>query len=53
MSFFTARPGGRGGHYHNSKVEKFLVVKGKANFRFINVISGEKHESLLPTKYAR
>ena len=45
FSFFTASPGvTRGGHYHNSKVEKFLVVKGNANFRFVNVISGEKYE---------
>lgn len=45
FSFFTAHPGViRGGHYHHSKNEKFLVVKGHAKFRFQNVISSEKYE---------
>ena len=31
FSFFTALPGlTRGGHYHHSKTEKFLVIQGKA-----------------------
>lgn len=35
FSFFTAKPGiTRGGHYHHSKSEKFLVLKGRARFRF-------------------
>ncbi|MCU0718058.1 MAG: NAD-dependent epimerase/dehydratase family protein [Pirellula sp.] len=35
MSFFTAHPGvTRGGHFHHTKIEKFLVVQGKACFRF-------------------
>lgn len=47
ISYFTARPGvTRGGHYHHSKTEKFLVVRGKAFFRFRNIISGEFHELL-------
>ena len=47
FSFFTAHPGiTRGGHYHHSKTEKFLVIRGKARFGFRNVLSGEKHEIL-------
>ena len=42
FSFFTAHPGiTRGGHYHHSKSEKFLVIKGKARFRFRHMITGE------------
>jgi UDP-2-acetamido-2,6-beta-L-arabino-hexul-4-ose reductase len=42
FSFFTAYPGiTRGGHYHHSKTEKFLVIKGKARFGFRHVVSGE------------
>lgn len=45
FSYFTAAPGiTRGGHYHHSKIEKFLVVKGHARFRFAHVQSGERHE---------
>lgn len=45
MSFFTAHPGvTRGGHYHHSKAEKFLVIKGKACFRFRHIVSGEYYE---------
>lgn len=42
FSFFTAHPGiTRGGHYHHTKTEKFLVIKGKARFRFRHVITDE------------
>jgi UDP-2-acetamido-2,6-beta-L-arabino-hexul-4-ose reductase len=45
VSFFTAHPGvTRGGHYHHSKVEKFLVVRGEALFRFRHILSGETCE---------
>ncbi|MAC23640.1 capsular polysaccharide biosynthesis protein CapF [Marinobacter sp.] len=45
FSFFTAHPGvTRGGHYHHSKTEKFLVIKGQACFRFRHMISGEFYE---------
>ena len=45
FSFFTAHPGiTRGGHYHHSKTEKFLVVKGEARFRFRHMQTGETHE---------
>jgi UDP-2-acetamido-2,6-beta-L-arabino-hexul-4-ose reductase len=42
FSFFTAHPGiTRGGHYHHSKTEKFLVIKGKARFGFRHMITNE------------
>lgn len=45
FSFFTAHPGiTRGGHYHHSKTEKFLVIKGNACFRFRHIVTGEFHE---------
>jgi len=45
FSYFTAHPGiTRGEHYHHSKTEKFLVIKGTAHFGFRHVMSGEKHE---------
>ncbi len=45
FSFFTAHPGiTRGGHYHHSKNEKFLVIKGKALFKFEQIITGERYE---------
>lgn len=48
FSFFTAHPGvTRGGHYHHSKTEKFLVIRGDAKFRFRHMQTGQLHE--LPT----
>lgn len=45
FSFFTAHPGvTRGGHYHHSKTEKFLVIKGQACFRFRHMLTGEFYE---------
>ncbi len=44
VSFFTAHPGvTRGGHYHHTKTEKFLVIRGKAEFGFRNIMTGETH----------
>jgi UDP-2-acetamido-2,6-beta-L-arabino-hexul-4-ose reductase len=38
FSFFTCEPGEtRGEHYHNTKLEKFLVVSGSAEFRLRNL----------------
>lgn len=51
FSFFTAHPGiTRGGHYHHTKNEKFLVVKGQLDFdsdtlllmKFMNYMQGKK-----------
>lgn len=45
FSYFTAHPGiTRGGHYHHSKTEKFLVIRGDACFRFRHIVSGEFYE---------
>ena len=45
FSYFTAHPGvTRGGHYHHSKTEKFLVIKGQAHFRFRQLVTGEFSE---------
>lgn len=47
FSFFTAHPGiTRGGHYHHTKTEKFLVIKGQARFKFRHMQTGETHEVL-------
>ncbi len=47
FSFFTAHPGvTRGGHYHHSKTEKFLVIRGDAKFRFRHMQTGQVHELL-------
>jgi UDP-2-acetamido-2,6-beta-L-arabino-hexul-4-ose reductase len=46
FSFFTAHPGiTRGGHYHHTKTERFLVIKGQARFRFRHMHTGEVHET--------
>lgn len=45
FSYFTAHPGiTRGGHYHHSKTEKFLVIKGKALFKFKHIITDEYYQ---------
>ncbi len=45
FSYFTAGPGvTRGGHYHHTKTEKFLIVHGEALFRFRHMLTGERHE---------
>jgi UDP-2-acetamido-2,6-beta-L-arabino-hexul-4-ose reductase len=42
FSYFTAHPGiTRGGHYHHTKTEKFLVIKGEALFRFRHLFTDE------------
>lgn len=45
FSYFTAHPGiTRGGHYHHSKTEKFLVIQGKAKFGFRHILTDETFE---------
>jgi UDP-2-acetamido-2,6-beta-L-arabino-hexul-4-ose reductase len=45
FSYFTAHPGiTRGGHYHHTKNEKFLVLKGKARFGFRHILTNETYE---------
>lgn len=53
FSYFTAHPGvTRGGHYHHSKTEKFLVIKGKALFKFRHMQTGETHEIFTDGEHA-
>lgn len=45
FSFFTAHPGiTRGGHYHHTKTEKFLVIKGRARYRFRHLLTDQTFE---------
>jgi UDP-2-acetamido-2,6-beta-L-arabino-hexul-4-ose reductase len=45
FSYFTAHPGiTRGGHYHHTKNEKFLVLKGEAVFKFRQILTDESYE---------
>ncbi|QWD11246.1 SDR family oxidoreductase [Polynucleobacter paneuropaeus] len=45
FSFFTVHPGiTRGGHYHHTKSEKFLVLQGLARFGFRNIVNNETYE---------
>ncbi|MGL4672191.1 polysaccharide biosynthesis C-terminal domain-containing protein, partial [Cetobacterium sp.] len=42
FSISTSKPGvTRGNHYHNTKNEKFLVLKGEATIRFRHIFSTE------------
>jgi len=53
FSYFTAHPGiTRGGHYHHSKTEKFLVIKGDACFKFKHMQTGERYELVTSGKKA-
>lgn len=45
FGYFTAFPGiTRGEHYHHTKTEKFLVLKGTASFGYRHLITNEMHE---------
>jgi UDP-2-acetamido-2,6-beta-L-arabino-hexul-4-ose reductase len=54
ISYFTAAPGiTRGGHYHHTKTEKFLVVKGRALFKFKNLNNGQCCELVISHEESR
>ena len=54
FSYFTAHPGiTRGGHYHHSKTEKFLVIKGQARFKFRHMQTGQVHELVTDGAHAQ
>lgn len=54
FSFFTAHPGiTRGGHYHHTKTEKFLVIKGTALYRFRHIVTKEYYEVTVTANEAR
>ena len=45
FSFFTSHPGvTRGSHFHHSKTEKFVVLQGKALFKFHNINNDSRYE---------
>ena len=45
LSYFTARPGiTRGEHYHHTKTEKFLVIRGTARFGFRHIDTNQTFE---------
>jgi UDP-2-acetamido-2,6-beta-L-arabino-hexul-4-ose reductase len=45
FSYFTAFPGiTRGGHYHHTKTEKFLVIRGTALFKYRHMVTNERFE---------
>ncbi len=45
ISFSTTHPNiVRGGHYHHTKIERFIVIKGKAKIEFENIIDHSKYE---------
>jgi UDP-2-acetamido-2,6-beta-L-arabino-hexul-4-ose reductase len=45
FSYFTAKPGiTRGGHYHHTKTEKFLVISGEACFKFRHILTNRTYE---------
>lgn len=48
FSFFTAYPGvTRGGHYHNLKNEKFIVLQGTAKFRFKSMKDNSSYDYIV------
>jgi UDP-2-acetamido-2,6-beta-L-arabino-hexul-4-ose reductase len=45
FSFFSVHPGvTRGSHYHHTKTEKFLVLRGVARMRLRQMVTGETYE---------
>tara|TARA_B100000212_G_C27383029_1_gene537976 strand:- start:419 stop:1522 length:1104 start_codon:yes stop_codon:yes gene_type:complete len=47
ISFLTSKPGiTRGNHFHNTKFEKFIVLKGVASFKFRDLNSGKSYEKI-------
>lgn len=45
IAYLIAKPGmTRGGHYHHTKCEKFIIVQGTAKFCFVNRLTRVRHE---------
>ena len=54
ISIFSAKKNKiRGYHFHNSKVEKFLVVKGKAKFIMESIYEKKKFEIILNSSFPK
>lgn len=52
ISVNVAKPGiVKGNHWHNTKVEKFLVVSGKAMIKFKHIVTGEMTECIVSEKH--
>jgi UDP-2-acetamido-2,6-beta-L-arabino-hexul-4-ose reductase len=48
FSYFSVLPQKiRGNHFHHTKIEKFIVITGKAKFNFINVINKDAFSILV------
>ena len=48
ISYFSIKKGKtRGMHYHHTKIEKFLILKGKAKFEFKNLINSKIRSYIL------
>ena len=53
VSYFTINPGYiRGGHYHHTKTEKFLVLNGRVQFNFCNLSTKERIEIITSSEQA-
>ena len=51
VSFFSINKNKiRGQHYHDSKIEKFFLIKGKAKFEFLNIITKKKYSITISEK---
>ena len=51
FAYFTAYPGiTRGGHFHHTKCEKFVVVEGIAKFTFRNILNKKYYEKIAESK---
>ena len=45
FSISVSKPGiVRGNHYHHTKLERFIVIKGKARIGFTSVVDGSSYE---------
>lgn len=45
VSISVSKPGViRGNHYHHTKIERFIVVKGHAKIKFTNILTNESYE---------
>jgi UDP-2-acetamido-2,6-beta-L-arabino-hexul-4-ose reductase len=54
FSFFTAHLGvTRGGHYHHTKSEKFLVLQGRARYSFRHIITNETYELMADSTFPK
>jgi UDP-2-acetamido-2,6-beta-L-arabino-hexul-4-ose reductase len=54
LSFITIKPNqSRGNHYHHTKSEKFIVLKGNVKFNFVNIMTDEEVFFNLSDKYSQ